>query len=80
MTAASKANADPRQNQLLCALLDTDWAYWLPQLEQVELRAGQVLHDTGSTRSHLYFLLCGRRLDALPDAGGPIRRDRGGRP
>ncbi len=55
MTAASKANADPRQNQLLCALLDTDWAYWLPQLEQVELRAGQVLHDTGSTRSHLYF-------------------------
>ena len=55
MTTASNATADPRQNQLLFALLDTDWAHWLPQLEHVELRAGQVLHDTGGMQAHLYF-------------------------
>ncbi len=55
MNAATRPDADPRQNQLLFALLDTDWAHWLPQLEHVELRAGQVLHDAGSTQAFLYF-------------------------
>ena len=55
MTHAPKPAADPRQNQLLFALLDTDWAHWLPQLEHVELRAGQVLHDAGGAQAYVYF-------------------------
>jgi CRP-like cAMP-binding protein len=55
MLPACKPATDPRQNQLLFALIDTDWAHWLAQLEPVELRAGQVLHDAGGTQAYMYF-------------------------
>jgi CRP-like cAMP-binding protein len=47
--------ADPRQNRLLAALPDAEWARWLPQLEPVELPLGKVLYESGSKLTHVYF-------------------------
>ncbi|WP_395057536.1 Crp/Fnr family transcriptional regulator [Polaromonas sp.] len=52
MTAVSP---DPRKNQLLAALPDAEWQRWLPQLEWVDMPLGQVLYESGSTLSHVYF-------------------------
>ena len=46
---------DPKKNHLLAALPDADWARWLPQLEWVDMPLGQVLYESGSTLSHVYF-------------------------
>ena len=34
---------------------DAEWARWLPQLEWVDMPLGQVLYESGSTLSHVYF-------------------------
>ncbi len=47
--------ADPRQNQLLAALPDPEWARWLPQLELVSMPLGQVLYESGKQLAHVYF-------------------------
>jgi CRP-like cAMP-binding protein len=47
--------ADPRQNRLLAALPDAEWAHWLPQLEAVDLPLGKVLYESGSKLTHVYF-------------------------
>ena len=46
---------DPKKNHLLAALPDAEWARWLPQLEWVDMPLGQVLYESGSTLSHVYF-------------------------
>ena len=46
---------EPRKNQLLAALPDAEWQRWLPQLEPVEMPLGQVLYESGTTLSHVYF-------------------------
>ena len=46
---------DPKKNQLLAALPDAEWQRWLPQPEFVEMTLGQVLYESGSTLSHVYF-------------------------
>ena len=46
---------ESRENQLLAALPDADWQRWWPQLEGVELPLGEVLYESGSTLSHVYF-------------------------
>jgi CRP-like cAMP-binding protein len=46
---------DPRKNHLLSALPDAEWVRWQPLLEAVELPLGQVLYESGSTLSHVYF-------------------------
>ena len=46
---------EPRQNQLLAALPDSEWKRWQPQLEAVELPLGEVLYEPGNTLSHVYF-------------------------
>ncbi|MEM4986911.1 Crp/Fnr family transcriptional regulator [Collimonas sp. H4R21] len=46
---------DPRKNHLLAALPDAEWQRWLPQLEPVEMPLGQVLYESGSTLSYVYF-------------------------
>jgi len=46
---------DPRRNHLLAALPDAEWQRWLPQLELVEMPLGQVLYESGSSLSHVYF-------------------------
>ncbi len=48
---------EPRKNQLLAALPAAEWDRWLPQLEWVELPLGQVLYESGTTLSHVYFPL-----------------------
>jgi CRP-like cAMP-binding protein len=48
-------SADPRKNQLLAALPQADLQRWLPDLEYVEMRLGEVLYEAGSTLSHVYF-------------------------
>jgi CRP-like cAMP-binding protein len=47
--------ADPRSNRLLAALMDADRQRWRKNLERVDLRAGQVLHEPGRPQTHAYF-------------------------
>jgi len=54
-SAQRTASVDGRRNQLLAALPEVEWQRWLPQLEAVELPLGQVLYESGSTLSHVYF-------------------------
>jgi CRP-like cAMP-binding protein len=46
---------DPKANHLLAALPDAEWERWQPRLEWVDLPLGQVLYESGSTQSHVYF-------------------------
>ena len=45
----------PRDNRLLAALPDAEWARWLPQLEPVDMPLGKVLYESGSKLTHVYF-------------------------
>src|SRR5213593_4230616 len=47
--------ADPRENQLLAALPDAEWARWLQQMEPVDMPLGKVLYESGSKLTHVYF-------------------------
>ena len=47
--------ADPRQNRLLAALPDAEWARLLPHLEIVDLPLGKVLYEPGDRLAHVYF-------------------------
>jgi len=46
---------ESRKNHLLAALPDAEWQRWQPQLELVDMPLGQVLYESGSTLSHVYF-------------------------
>ena len=46
---------DPKSNQLLAALQETDWQRLQPYLEPVEMPLGQVLYESGRPMSHVYF-------------------------
>jgi CRP-like cAMP-binding protein len=46
---------DPRKNQLLAALPEAELHRWLPHLEYVDMRLGEVLYEAGGTLSHVYF-------------------------
>ncbi|MDD2729283.1 Crp/Fnr family transcriptional regulator [Malikia sp.] len=45
------------KNQLLAALPDTEWPYWHPLLEAVDLPAGKLLYESGKCMSHVFFPL-----------------------
>ena len=47
--------SDPRKNHLLASLPDGEWQRWLPNLEAVSMPLGQVLYESGSTMTHVYF-------------------------
>jgi CRP-like cAMP-binding protein len=49
------AAVDPKENRLLGALPNDDYQRWLPFLEDVELSLGQVLCESGTVLSHVYF-------------------------
>jgi CRP-like cAMP-binding protein len=49
------ASSDPRHNTLLAALPQDQWQRWIPHLEYVDMPLGQVLHEPGSTLTHVYF-------------------------
>jgi CRP-like cAMP-binding protein/hemerythrin superfamily protein len=46
---------DPRKNQLLASLPPAELQRWLPDLEYVELRLGEVLYEAGGKLSHVFF-------------------------
>jgi CRP-like cAMP-binding protein len=46
---------DPLENHLLAALPDAEWQRWLPQLEPIEMPLGQVLYESGTSLTHVYF-------------------------
>jgi CRP-like cAMP-binding protein len=46
---------DPKKNQLLASLPRAEWQRWLPQLEWVRMPLGEILYESGSTLSHVYF-------------------------
>ena len=46
---------DPRVNQLLASLPETEWAQWLPHIEPVDLPLGLVLYESGGTLQYVYF-------------------------
>ena len=46
---------DRRKNQLLAALPEAELQRWVPHLEPVDMRLGEVLYEAGSTLTHVYF-------------------------
>jgi CRP-like cAMP-binding protein len=48
-------SSEPIKNHLLAALPHAESQRWLPYLESVDLPLGQVLYESGTTLSHVYF-------------------------
>ena len=46
---------DPKSNHLLAALPEAEWTRWQPQLEWVKLSLGDVLYESGTQQTHIYF-------------------------
>ena len=46
---------DPKSNHLLAALPEAEWNRWLPELEWVKLPLGEVLYESGTQQTHIYF-------------------------
>ncbi len=55
LTAVKTISQDRSTNYLLAALPEAEWQRWLPALEPIEMPLGQVLYESGSTLSHVYF-------------------------
>uniref|UniRef100_UPI0004E13E5D Crp/Fnr family transcriptional regulator n=1 Tax=Ferrovum myxofaciens TaxID=416213 RepID=UPI0004E13E5D len=47
--------SDPRQNHLLAALPEKDYAHFSPFLEEVQMPLGEVLFVSGMQMRHVYF-------------------------
>jgi CRP-like cAMP-binding protein len=47
--------ANPKQNHLLGAIPEIEWARFAPHLTPVELRLGDVLYESGSDQPYVYF-------------------------
>src|SRR6476619_6792545 len=50
-----RTSLDPKSNQLLAALPPEELTRWLPQLEHVDMPLGEVLYESGTTLTHVYF-------------------------
>lgn len=48
-------STDPRLNRQLANVPASDLQHWLPSLEPVELALGEVLYESGSRLTHVYF-------------------------
>jgi CRP-like cAMP-binding protein len=46
---------EPKSNHLLAALPEIEWARWLPQLEHAKMTLGDVLYESGTQQTHIYF-------------------------
>jgi CRP-like cAMP-binding protein len=46
---------NPRQNHLLGALPPEQWERWRSHLEYVDMPLGQVVYESGTTLTHVYF-------------------------
>ena len=49
----------PRHNQVLAALPAEDYERLCPHMTPVELRLGEVVYESGSAQSHVYFPVSG---------------------
>lgn len=52
---AGRSSTDPKRNHLLDSLPEADWQRWLPQLEWVKMRLGEVIYESGKVIDHVYF-------------------------
>lgn len=55
MNVTARSISDLRQNHLLGSLPDTELRRWLPEMEIVDLRAGQAIAEPGSAACHVHF-------------------------
>ena len=55
MASSQPTNPNPKQNHLLAALPETDFARLAPHLELVPMALGQMLYDPGVQMRHAYF-------------------------
>jgi CRP-like cAMP-binding protein len=55
MDAKMPQTCDRRDNQLLAALKEPQWAEWEPHLELVDMPLGQVLSEPSIRLTHVYF-------------------------
>jgi CRP-like cAMP-binding protein len=55
MTNPIAPSKNPKDNRLLACLPKVEWEILLPHLEWIEMPLGQVLCESGSTFSHVYF-------------------------
>ena len=55
LSSDSTRSPDRSSNHLLAALPDAEWQRWLPELQSVDMPLGQVLYESGTTLSHVYF-------------------------
>ena len=46
---------NPKSNHLLAALPAAEWARWLPELEPIKLPLGEVIYESGTQQTHIYF-------------------------
>jgi CRP-like cAMP-binding protein len=46
---------EPKSNHLLAALPAQEWERWRPQLEWVKMPLGEVLYESGTQQTHIYF-------------------------
>ena len=46
---------NPKSNHLLAALPEAEWARWLPHLEWLNMPLGEVIYESGSQQTHIYF-------------------------
>ena len=56
---------NPNQNHLLAAMQDADFARLAPHLEQVAMRLGDVIYDSGDKLHHVVFPHHRHRFAAL---------------
>jgi CRP-like cAMP-binding protein len=55
LSSDNTRSPDRRANNLLAALPDAEWQRWMPELQSVDMPLGQVLYESGTTLSHVYF-------------------------
>jgi hypothetical protein len=55
MTPLKTLSPERSTNYLLAALPNAEWQRWLPELESIDMPLGQVLYESGTTLSHVYF-------------------------
>jgi CRP-like cAMP-binding protein len=46
---------NPKSNHLLAALPAAEWLRWAPLVEWVDMPLGEVLYESGTLQSHVYF-------------------------
>jgi CRP-like cAMP-binding protein len=55
LTSVKLLSGERSTNDLLAALPEPEWQRWLPELESIDMPLGQVLYESGTTLSHVYF-------------------------